>query len=47
MAIPNWATAVLGFTLVIGIQALMMPILMASLLLNSRSAIQPLPAIVA
>ena len=47
MAIPNWATTVLGFALVIGIQALMMPILMAFLLLNNRSAIQPLPASVA
>jgi glycosyltransferase involved in cell wall biosynthesis len=41
LAIPNWATTVLGFALVISIQALMMPILMAFLLLNNRSAIQP------
>ena len=47
LAIPNWATTVLGFALVISIQALMMPILMAFLLLNNRSAIQPLPASVA
>ena len=47
MAIPNWATTVLGFALVISIQALMMPILMAFLLLNNRSAVQPLPASVA
>ena len=47
LAIPNWATTVLGFALVISIQALMMPILMAFLLLNDRSAIQPLPASVA
>ena len=47
LAIPNWATTVLGVALVISIQALMMPILMAFLLLNNRSAIQPLPASVA
>ena len=47
LAIPNWATTVLGFALVISIQALMMPILMAFLLLNNRSAIQPLPASIA
>jgi polyisoprenyl-phosphate glycosyltransferase len=44
MALPNWATTVLGFALVISIQALMMPILMAFMLLNARSTIQPLPA---
>jgi glycosyltransferase involved in cell wall biosynthesis len=47
LAIPNWATTVLGFALVISIQALMMPILMAFLLLNNRSAIQPLPGSIA
>ena len=47
LAIPNWATTVLGFALVISLQALMMPILMAFLLLNNRSAIQPLPTSVA
>ncbi|MCA1661537.1 MAG: glycosyltransferase [Novosphingobium sp.] len=47
LALPNWATIVLGFALVISIQALMMPILMAFLLLNNRAAIQPLPASVA
>lgn len=43
LALPNWATTVLGFSLVISIQALMMPILMAFMLLNARSTIQPLP----
>jgi glycosyltransferase involved in cell wall biosynthesis len=43
VAFPNWATTVLGFALVISVQALMMPILMAFLLLNNRSLVQPLP----
>jgi len=43
LALPNWATTVLGFSLVISLQALMMPILMAFMLLNARSTIQPLP----
>ena len=47
LGLPNWATTVLGFALVISIQALMMPILMAFLLLNNRATIQPLPASVA
>ena len=47
LAIPNWATTVLDFALVISIQALLMPILMAFLLLNNHSAIQPLPTSVA
>ncbi|MEQ1498638.1 MAG: glycosyltransferase [Novosphingobium sp.] len=41
MALPNWATTVLGFAIVISFQALMMPILMAFMLLNSRAHIQP------
>ena len=47
LALPNWATTVLGFALAISIQALMMPILMAFLLLNNRATIQPPPASVA
>lgn len=47
LAFPNWATTVLGFALVISIQAMMMPILMAFLLLNNRATIQPLPRTVA
>lgn len=43
LGFPNWATTVLGFALVISVQALMMPILMAFLLLNNRSMAQPLP----
>lgn len=42
-AFPNWATTVLGFAIVISFQALMMPILMAFMLLNARSQIQPPP----
>lgn len=47
LGLPNWATTVLGFALVISIQALMMPILMAFLLLNNRATIQPPPGSVA
>ena len=47
LGLPNWATTVLGFALVISVQALMMPILMAFLLLNNRATIQPLPSSVA
>lgn len=47
LALPNWATTVLGFALVIATQALMLPILMAFLLLNNRSAVQPPPSAVA
>jgi hypothetical protein len=43
LALPDWATTVVGFSLVISIQALMMPILMAFMLLNARATIQPLP----
>jgi len=43
LAVPNWATTVLGFALVISIQALMMPILMAFMLLSNRASIQPAP----
>jgi polyisoprenyl-phosphate glycosyltransferase len=42
-AFPNWATTVLGFAVVISVQALMMPILMAFMLLNARGQIQPPP----
>lgn len=47
LGLPNWATTVLGFALVISVQALMMPILMAFLLLNARATIQPPPSTVA
>jgi hypothetical protein len=39
LAVPNWATTVMGFALVISIQALMMPVLMAFMLLNARSTV--------
>ncbi len=45
--LPNWATTVLGFALVIAIQAMMMPILMAFMLLGARSSVQPLPSVTA
>ncbi|MXO70637.1 glycosyltransferase [Alteraurantiacibacter buctensis] len=41
--LPNWATTVLGFAIVISFQALMMPILMVFMLLNARGQIQPPP----
>jgi hypothetical protein len=44
-AFPNWATTVLGFALLVSIQAMMMPILMAFLLLNNRGVVQPLPRV--
>lgn len=47
LGLPNWATTVLGFALVISLQALMMPIMVAFLLLNSRATIQPLPSTLA
>lgn len=43
LALPNWATTVLGFSFLISFQAVMMPIMIAFLLLNNRSAIQPAP----
>ena len=43
LALPNWATTVVGFAIVISVQALMMPILMAFMLLNSRANIQVPP----
>ncbi len=43
LGVPNWATTVLGFALVISVQSLMMPVLMAFMLLNNRGMVQPLP----
>ena len=43
LAIPGWATEVLGFSVVVSIQALITPILIAFLMLNNRSAVQVLP----
>jgi glycosyltransferase involved in cell wall biosynthesis len=43
LAFPNWATTALGFAFLISFQAVMTPIMIAFLLLNSRSAIQPAP----
>jgi len=47
LAVPTWATTVLGFALVISIQALMMPVLMAFMLLNARSTVQQMPSALA
>lgn len=47
MTVPSWATIVLGFALVISIQALMTPVLMIFLLLSSRSASQQIPSLIA
>ena len=43
LAIPSWATTVLGFALLVSIQAIMLPIMMAFLLLSNRATIQLLP----
>ena len=47
LAIPTWATTVLGFALLISIQAIMLPIMMAFLLLSNRATVQPLPKVIA
>jgi polyisoprenyl-phosphate glycosyltransferase len=43
LAIPGWATSASGFLILIGFQAVMLPIMMAFLLLNSRASLQPIP----
>ncbi len=43
LAIPGWTTNVLGFLVLIGIQAVMMAVMMAFLLLNARSSMQTMP----
>lgn len=43
LAFPNWATTALGFAFLISFQAVMTPIMIAFLLLNNRSVIQPAP----
>lgn len=47
LAIPGWATQVLGFALIISIQALITPIMLAFLMLSSRSTIQMPPRAIA
>jgi glycosyltransferase involved in cell wall biosynthesis len=47
VAIPGWATNVIGFAVLISLQALMTPILVAFLLLSNRGMVQPLPKTVA
>ena len=42
-AIPGWTTNALGFALLVSMQAVLMPIMMAFLLLNNRSSMQILP----
>lgn len=43
LAVPGWATSVLGFAALLSVQAVVTPILMAFMLLNSRSAFQIVP----
>jgi glycosyltransferase involved in cell wall biosynthesis len=47
LAIPGWATQVLGFSLIMSVQALITPIMVAFLMLNNRASVQPLPRSVA
>ena len=47
VAIPGWATNVIGFALLISLQALITPITVAFLLLSNRAAVQPLPKSIA
>lgn len=42
-AIPGWATNVMGFLVTIGLQAAMVPVLLAFIVLGNRSSIQVLP----
>lgn len=42
-AIPGWATNVMGFLATIGLQAVMVPVLLAFIVLGNRSSIQVLP----
>jgi glycosyltransferase involved in cell wall biosynthesis len=43
IAIPGWATNVLGFALLLSFQAVMLPILVGFLLLNNRASMLSLP----
>ena len=43
LAVPGWATNVFGFLVLIGLQAVMLPLSMAFMLLNGRTALQPSP----
>lgn len=43
LAVPGWTTNVLGFAVLLSVQAVMMPIMIAFLLLNNRSSFQNLP----
>ena len=47
LAVPSWATTVVGFALIVSIQAIMLPIMMAFLLLSNRATVQPLPKVIA
>jgi hypothetical protein len=40
LAIPGWTTNVLGFSLLIGLQGVMLPLSMAFMLLNGRAVLQ-------
>ncbi len=43
LAMPGWTTNALGFTLLASMQAVLLPVMMAFLLLNNRSLIQTMP----
>jgi polyisoprenyl-phosphate glycosyltransferase len=43
LAVPGWATNIFGFLVLIGLQAVMLPLSMAFMLLNGRAALQPSP----
>ncbi len=43
LAVPGWATNVTGFALIISMQAVLLPVMMAFLILNNRSSVQILP----
>lgn len=44
---PGWATNVMGFAVIISIQAILTPILVAFLLLSNRASVQALPRTIA
>jgi glycosyltransferase involved in cell wall biosynthesis len=43
LAVPGWTTNVLGFAVLLSAQAVMMPVMIAFLLLNSRASFQNIP----
>jgi hypothetical protein len=47
LAIPGWATNVFGFLILMSLQAAMLPVMVAFLLLNNRASLRALPKAVA